>query len=226
MADDASIFGYTFRDRGLLATALTAPACRMSRPETADNQRLEFLGDAVLNLLAADRLYAEAPNVAEGALTVRRARLVSTATLCAAAARFGLAARLRLNHGAAPLDPHAKTLADAVEAVLGAVWLDGGLAAARAVFDALDLPAAVRESGVLDNPKGTLQERAQAMVPPRHPHYRRLAVAGTSDKPVFTVEVSVDGIGSAVAQGGSVRAAETAAAAKLLASSREQPIAR
>lgn len=217
MAGDGEIFGYTFRNRDLLATALTTPACRMSMPEVADNQRLEFLGDAVLNLLAADRLYVEVPDAAEGALTVRRARLVSTATLCAVAARFGIAGRLRLNQGAAPLDAHAKTLADAVEAVLGAVWLDGGLAAARAVFEALDLPAAVRESGAFDNPKGRLQERAQAMVPPRHPRYRRIAVAGTSDKPVFTVEVAVDGVGTAVAEGGSVRAAETAAAVKLLA---------
>ena len=92
----------------------------MSEPTAHDNQRLEFLGDAVLGFLAADRLYAEFPHEAEGPLTVKRTHLVSSAALCAAAERLGLAAHLKRNRGAAELPRNSKTLADAIEAIIGA----------------------------------------------------------------------------------------------------------
>jgi len=160
--------GYEFRNPALLAEALTTPSFRMSEPTAHDNQRLEFLGDAVLGFLAADRLYAEFPHEAEGPLTVKRTHLVSSAALCAAAERLGLAAHLRRNRGAAELPRTSKTLADAIEAIIGAAWLDGGLAAAKAVFDALELEVNA-EAGVWSgNPKGDLQIKTQAMTPPRH----------------------------------------------------------
>ncbi len=212
-----SIFGYRFTNPGLLDTALTTPAFRMTNPDAQDNQRLEFLGDAVLDLLAADQLFAEAPAEKEGSLTVRRTRMVSTPALCAAATRLGLAPLLKRNTGAAPLAANAKVLADAVEAILGAAWLDGGLPAARRVFAALELEANAEGRAWSDNPKGDLQIKAQAMIPPRHPAYELLDTKGKAHAPVFVVRVSVDGLGSATAEAGSRKEAESAAAAKLLA---------
>ena len=81
------IFGYTFKNGELLEEALTTPAYRMEVPGAKDNQRLEFLGDAVLGMLSAERLFAEFPGEQEGPLTVRRAQMVCAGALCEAAAR-------------------------------------------------------------------------------------------------------------------------------------------
>jgi ribonuclease-3 len=210
------IFGYLFKNPALLDEALTTPSCRMENPSVRDNQRPEFLGDAVIGLLAADALYASCPGAPEGELTVKRTQMVSTGALCAAARRLDLAARLHLNRGAAPLPASSKTLADAVEAVIGAAWLDGGLAAARQVFDALML-ADDADAGVASNPKGDLQIWAQALTPPRLPVYTCVGVAGKVHAPVFTMRVSVDGAGEAQARASSRREAEALAAARLLA---------
>lgn len=212
------LFGHEFADSRLLDEALTTPSYRMNSPESRDNQRLEFLGDAVLGLLAADRLYAAEPGEAEGSLTVRRTHMVSTSALCAAAARHGLKALLRRNRGAAELPDDSKTLADAIEAVIGAAYLDGGLEAAREVFDALELTDASAAGEWSGNPKGELQVRSQAMLPPRRPVYTLKRVSGEDHCPVFEVEVAVEGLGSAVASAGSRHKAECAAAAALLAS--------
>ena len=210
------LFGYEFADGSLATRALTTPSRRMDDPLAEDNQRLEFLGDAVLNFLAADRLYRRAPDEKEGALTVRRTRLVSTAALCRAAERHGLAGMLVRNRNAAELPRNSKTLADAIEAVIGAAWLDGGLAAAETVYDALELDAAgdAERDG---NPKGALQVLAQSFAPPRHPAYRLVATAGKAHAPVFTVEVEVEGLGVARGTAGTVKEAEARAAAELLA---------
>ena len=210
------IFGYKFADEGLLEEALTTPSYRMDFPNAHDNQRLEFLGDAVLGLLAAERLYGEFPNEPEGPLTVRRTHMVSSAALCDVAARFGLAARLRRNRNAADLPRNAKTLADAVEAIIGAAYLDGGFAAAKQIFEALELNANAAESEWSGNPKGELQVRAQAMKPPRHPVYELLNTSGKAHEPVFTVRVTVDGMGSATASARTHKQAESLAAAQLL----------
>lgn len=212
-----SIFGYAFRTPALLREALTTPSYRMDHPGEKDNQRLEFLGDAVLGLLAADRLYAELADAAEGSLTVRRTHLVSSAALCAAAVRLGLAARLRRNKGAEPLPNDAKTLADAVEAVVGAAWLDGGLPAARAVFAALALESAADEARWVRNPKGDLQIFAQGLVPMRRPVYTLVKTDGKAHEPLFTVRVGVEGVGEAEATARTRKAAEAEAAARLLA---------
>ena len=218
MDDFQSAIGYRFRDAGLLDEALTAPAYRMDRPEATDNQRLEFLGDAVLGLLAAKRLFSAFPADPEGRLTVRRSRMVSAAALCEAADRIGLAAHLRRNRAAQPLPSGSKTLADAVEAIIGAAYLDGGFEAADAVFGALGLEknmnAPVEAWGA--NPKGELQVRAQAQKPPLHPKYELLKTEGSAHEPLFTVRVSVEGFGEATASAHSHKEAESLAAATLL----------
>ena len=210
------IFGYEFANGALLEEALTTPAYRMDVPDARDNQRLEFLGDAVLGFLSAERLYAEFPSEEEGPLTVRRTHMVSSAALCAAAVRLGLAARLRRNKGAAELPPTSKTLADAIEAVVGAAYLDGGFDAAKRVFAALELDANADEGEWSGNPKGELQVRAQALKPPRHPVYELLKTEGKAHEPVFTVRVTVDGLGSATASARTHKQAEALAAAQLL----------
>ena len=113
------IFGYAFKNDALLEEALTTPSYRMTCPKAKDNQRLEFLGDAVLDFLAADQLFASCPGDSEGPLTVKRTHMVSAAALCEAAARSDLAGRLRRNKGASPLPAGAKVYADAIEAILG-----------------------------------------------------------------------------------------------------------
>jgi len=210
------IFGYEFKNEELLVEALTTPSYRMDCSDAADNQRLEFLGDAVLGLLSAERLYAAFPKEQEGPLTVRRTHLVSSAALCEAASRLGLAARLRRNRHAAELPQNSKTLADAIEAIIGAAYLDGGFAAAKQVFDALALTERAVEDEWSGNPKGELQVRAQAMKPPRHPVYELLNTAGKAHEPVFTVRVTVDGMGTATASARTHKQAESLAAAELL----------
>ena len=210
------IFGYTFRNAALLEEALTLPSYRMNHPEAHDNQRLEFLGDAVLELLATDQVYDECPDEQEGPLTVRRAHMVSTAALCAAADRLGLVPLLRRNSNATRLAKNSKTIADAVEAVMGAAWLDGGFEAARQIFSALDLNAHANDQNLSTNPKGELQIRAQALTPPHKPVYTILDRKGPQHLPTFTVKVEVDGIGAETAQAHNLREAEAFAAAKLL----------
>src|SRR5699024_3599607 len=123
--------GYAFRDSRLLRQALTHPSYAL-RNHAQDNQRMEFLGDAVLELCVSRELYARCPQMQEGQLTRRRALLVCEATLAAAARALGIDGALRLDHGEELDGGRGKDsiLADAMEAVLAAVYLDGGLDAA------------------------------------------------------------------------------------------------
>ena len=137
--------------------------------------------------------------------------------LAEAAERIGLTRFLKRNAGASPLPPHAKVYADAMEAVMGAVWLDGGLDAVRGVFARLDLPIGESLNEWGDNPKGRLQVLAQAKKPSRRPVYKVDSVSGPPHRPIVTVTVSVSGVGKATATAGSQRRAEIEAAARLLA---------
>ena len=213
------LLGHVFRNPALAEAALTTPAFRMDHPGASDNQRLEFLGDSVLGFLAADRLYATSVHDTEGELTVSRTHMVSTAALCAAANRHGLIALLRRNKGAEELPRNSKTLADTVEAIIGAAWLDAGLEGAREVFDTLGLRP---DSPETENPKGDLQILTQALMPPRQPVYELLSKTGKPHAPVFTVRVHVEGCGEETAVASSRREAESRAAAALL--SRLRPL--
>lgn len=208
--------GYVFKDAALLERALSTPSVRMVHPDAKDNQRLEFLGDAVFGLVSADAVYAAHPEEQEGLLTVRRTHLVSGAALAAAAEELGLRKWVRRNEGAHEIPPHAKVLADALEAVMGAVWLDGGLEAARGVFARLALPFGEKFNEWEANPKGYLQLKAQSCRPARRPVYEVVSVSGAAHAPVVTVRVSVTGLGSAEATAISKSAAEVAAASALL----------
>jgi ribonuclease-3 len=208
-------FGYVFAQAGLCYAAVT------HRSAGADhNERLEFLGDSMLNCGVARLLYEAHPEADEGALSRLRATLVSGETLAQIAAELGLGEHLRLGPGELKTGGfrRASILADALEAILGAIFLDSGFDAAAAAVARIigprlsDLPAA----DTLKDPKTRLQEALQA-----HglalPVYTLIAAAGDPHLQSFTVSCEVPVLGvSAVGEGGSRRRAEQLAAAKLL----------
>ena len=208
------MFGYAFSDARLLDEALTTPSYRHDFPDAKDNQRLEFLGDSVLGFIAAARLYGGHPDEKEGVLTVRRAHMVSSAALCEAAAKHGFAGKLKRNRSAGELPEDSKIIADAVEAVVGAAYIDGGVPAAEKIFDSLGLMEYAKESGWNGNPKGELQVRCQARGV--MPVYELVNVSGKAHEPVFTVKVSVEGVGSATASAGNRKKADFLAAGQML----------
>jgi ribonuclease-3 len=144
-ADLEARLGYRFADPARLEQALTHPSYAHEHPGAAANEALAFLGDAVLGLVVAEALHREAPRAGPGPLTQRRAALVSGRALAAWSGALGLGAALRLGRGEDLAGGRAREsiLASALEAVLGAVYLDGGLEAARAVVARLGAPARV-----------------------------------------------------------------------------------
>jgi ribonuclease-3 len=209
--------GHAFADPTLLERALTHASVGGGAGKTRDNEILEFIGDRVIGLLAAERLAELYPQAPEGELTVRLHGLVNRDACARVARRMGLGPALRLAGGETKTGGREKDsiLGDACEAVMAAVHLDGGLAVARAVF--LELWAEEFESAATQSrdPKTALQEWAQGQGKSL-PAYVVLARTGPDHAPVFTVEVAVDGLAPAVAEGHSRRDAEKAAAAALL----------
>ena len=195
--------GYTFADRRLLATCFTH-ASYASEHGCASNERLEFLGDAVLDFLVADELYA-AGGASEGEMTARRIRYVAAQPLAEAVRRAGLDAFLP--HVGAPGE---KAVSSLFEALSAGIYLDGGLDAARAFVRAKLLVAADSEP----NYKGDLQEWLQARGLPTAA-YETHSREGATHAPLFTVRAAGGGE-SAVGRGGSLRAAQKDAAKKLL----------
>ena len=212
--------GWRFRDRTLLRTALTHPSVAADA-ETAPptNQRLEFLGDAVLGLILSQVLYERYPAYEEGRLTKARARLVNRRTLAERARALDLGAHLVLSAGEERLGGRQRSsaLADAYEAVLGALYLDAGLEVTRAFV--------LREFGPLlaqleslpwpDNPKGELQELLQAGSS-HPPEYRLVSVSGPDHARVFECAVWHEGQELGRGKGPSKKAAETEAALEAL----------
>ena len=149
--------GYTFRDEALLRRALTHPSAGRE-----DNQRLEFLGDAVLQFIMSEKLYAAHPDEREGALTHRRALLVCEAAQSPIARELGIGEALRMDRGEELTGGREKpsVLCDAMEAVLAAVYLDGGMEAAKGVVERC-WPDEEEVSRPLQDAKGALQEELQ-----------------------------------------------------------------
>jgi ribonuclease-3 len=184
---------YRFRKKILLEAALTHPSFRYENPGVeSDNQRLEFLGDAVLGLLAADLLTGKNPQANEGELTRLKSSITSGSALTGAARALGLSSHLRLGKGEAASGGANRdsNLEDALEALLGAVWLDGGLKAARKFFERNIFHALEKAEPVIENPKGMLQEYAQKKGYPA-PVYQVLESSGPDHARHYRVEVSV-----------------------------------
>ena len=216
----SEIAGYRFRDDALLLNALTHSSYlheHTAEADARDFERLEFLGDAVVDLVVGEELFRRFPDATEGELTALRAALVSSAALADVGRRLGLPERARLGRGEEDTGgrQRAGLAASLYESVVGAVYLEGGLDEARQVVrrtmgDAIAATATLTRR----SPKAALQEWAQAE---RHPlpMYRTLSVTGPEHRRDFVVEVAVAG-NVAQGTGPSKRAAEEAAAQKLL----------
>jgi len=211
--------GYRFKKTALLEAALTHPSYRYENLEvSADNQRLEFLGDSVLGLLAADALTKNNPEAAEGDLTKMKSALASGTALAKVAATLDLGNYLLMGRGEAANGgaERESNLEDALEALLGAIWLDGGLKAARKFFDRHIFQPLESAEPTLLNPKGTLQEYAQQQGF-GIPDYQVVEESGPDHDRRFIVEVTVSTFGFR-GEGRSRREAEKHAAEKAVRS--------
>jgi ribonuclease-3 len=207
--------GYKFRNPLLLAEALTHPSLRHeTQQHHFDNQRLEFLGDAVLQLVMTEHLYGHFKNEAEGQLTKLRSRLVSREALTVHAATLELGRYLMMGREEASGGRERNsTLADAFEALVGAIYLDSDLATARRFIleqAGQDL-AQIVEEPIDINPKGHLQELLQA-ISPRSPAYEVVSKSGPEHEKTFVVRAVWEGIELGEGTGRSKKQAETAAA--------------
>lgn len=212
--------GYRFRKKKNLELALTHPSFRYEKDDVSeDNQRLEYLGDAVLSLIAAEYLFTNNPDAKEGDMSKLRSFLTEDRKLAEIGRSINLGDFLRLGHGETLNggSERASNLADAMEALIGAAWLDGETKAVKRIFNRVFLPVLEElqngESSV-GNSKGDLQEYAQrngATIPV----YRTVSVDGPEHDRRFTVSVTVCGK-TGLAESTSRRKAEQLAAEKLL----------
>jgi len=215
--------GFRFSDPALLRDALTHTSYVNENPEqgATDNERLEFLGDAVLDFLVAEELYRRYPAAREGELTAMRAALVQTHTLARVSSRLHLSHHLFLGRGeeASGGRERPANLCAALEAVIGATYLDHGLGEARQLVHRLlgDALASLGETKAMRDPKSLLQEQVQAR---SHltPVYRTVSESGPDHAKQFVVEVLVGDQVLGCGRGSNKQAAEQAAARAALES--------
>ena len=205
---------YRFSDKALLETALTHRSVTQN-----NNERLEFLGDAVLGMVIAEELFKRFPDANEGELSRLRASLVKGETLAEIALSFELGDVIRLGQGELKSGGFRRKsiLADAFEAILGAIYLDGGFDSCRNIIlkhfsSRLD---AVSPETAQKDPKTRLQEYLQANQQAL-PGYEVVDIAGEAHAQTFTIECQVEGVQTVRAQGSSRRKAEQAAAEMIL----------
>ena len=217
--------GYTFRDESLLDLALTHPSVAHEKGAPLQhNQRLEFLGDAVLQLVLTRALYEKFPTFDEGPLTKARAKLVNRRTLAERARHVGMGQQLILSRGEELHGGRERpsALADAYEALLGAIFLDAGFEAARE-FILRHFQAAfggLLVIPILENPKGELQELLQS-VSPEAPQYHAVSATGPDHDRLFECTVHHGGVELARGCGKSKKTAESEAALAALNTLRE-----
>lgn len=210
---------YRFRDRGLLEHAMThtSRANEDVSGGVTDNESLEFLGDAILGFLVADMLFHEFPACNEGQKSKMKASLVSTATLARQAERLALGDHLLLGRGEEKTGGRKKQalLADSYEALIAAIYLDGGIEHARAFIarELRPLLVELRDGGSAggQDHKSALQEHVQSHNQPL-PEYRLAGTSGPDHRKVFQVDVVLNGQTIAQGSGGSKKEAEQEAA--------------
>lgn len=211
-----SLIGYTFSNAKLLEEAVThASLAKKLKHEVPSNQRLEFLGDAVLQLTLSEVLFRLWPNADEGTLSKGRSRLVSTLALANMARRMGLGRFLKMDRGEESNGGRDRDsiLADAFEAITGAVYLDGGIGAGQELVKRLFEPdlAELQAQPEDQNPKGRLQEKLQSLNR-EAPTYHVLESSGPDHDRSFVVEVRWNGRVLGRGVGRSKKEAEAAAA--------------
>lgn len=215
-----SKIGYHFSNQLLLAEALTHPSLAYeSKKPHFDNQRLEFLGDAVIQLILTDKLFNDFPGEAEGRLTKLRSQLVSRPALCAYAKEIGLGSYLLLGKGEKATGGRKRpsNLADAFEALIGAIYIDGGFEPARDFLFNNFLESIERtiHEPEESNPKGELQETLQA-ISPVSPTYTVISQEGPDHEKLFVSEVTWESITLGTGKGSSKKESEMAAATEAL----------
>ncbi len=215
---EASI-GYVFNDRDLLVTAFThVSSLGSTRNRIESYQRLEFLGDHVLGLIVSDMLYRAFPKADEGELSKRLADLVRKESCADVARSLGLTEAIKLGPvgAGAALRLRKSVLGDICEAVIGAIFLDGGYGAADTFVQTNWADRMLKPARPLRDPKTVLQEWAQGRGLPT-PLYREISRTGPDHDPQFKVAVELPGIPPAEGVGGSKRIAEKHAASAMLA---------
>jgi len=218
-----AVLGYQFRNRELLRRALTHRSSIYEKTSTrspnADNEQLEFLGDAVLGLIASDVLVARHPAFPEGQLSKRKAHLVSASHLYSVAMRLKLGDYLLLGRGEELSGGREKKalLSNGLEAVIAAVYLDGGFESAKqlVIHHILDAAPAGEEAVQVTDYKGALQEMAQALKLPQ-PRYSIIEERGPEHAKTFLVEVQVGPEWASRGDGPSKKSAGQKAAQKIL----------
>lgn len=213
-----AVLDHRFADRGLLREALTHASALAPEAEAAESyQRLEFLGDRVLGLCVATLLFKAYPSADEGELAQRYNQLVRGQTCAEVARDWQLDQAVVLGSGESQSGGRlrAAILADVCEAVLGAVYLDGGFAAAEKLIESAWGPRMRMAARPVRDAKTTLQEWVQARGEPT-PSYREIGRSGPDHAPHFTVKVEVSGLEPGQGDGGSKREAEQNAARAVL----------
>jgi len=209
--------GYVFQDKELALRALTHSSFGDGRRKTPDYERLEFLGDRILGLMTAEKLFFMSTEK-EGALARRLNALVRKETCARIARHIGIGDALLLSPSEERQGGRDKNsiLGDACEAIIGAIYIDGGFSAAQAFYDIHwkdDIEAVTNKS--MKDPKTALQEKA-SVANKSLPIYTTLNRSGPDHKPLFVIQVEVEGIGQATGTGKSKKDAERFAATHLL----------
>ncbi|MEZ5924388.1 MAG: ribonuclease III [Hyphomicrobiaceae bacterium] len=209
--------GHRFKRKALLEQALTHASAREGNGAAPDNERLEFLGDRVLGLVIAEVICEQFPEASEGDLARRFNRLVRRETCAAVATEIGLGPHLVMSVSEHGSGGRAKSniLADACEALLGALYLEAGFEKTRDVIRALWSDHIDGATAVRADPKTALQEWAQS-IGPDLPQYKEVKRAGPQHAPSFTAEVRIKGQDPAAGTGPNKRQAEQAAAKAML----------
>ena len=212
--------GYRFRKKKIIDEALTHRSYRFEHEDVEfDNQRMEFLGDAMLGAVIAAYMYEKFQDRPEGALTSFRSQIASGKTLGHIGKSLDIGKYLKIGKGEEASGGRKRTsnLADALEAVIGAAYLDGGLKAVEKIYKKVFLPYAENINGDIwaDNPKGKLQEHCQRYWK-QSPIYRIVSTKGPPHAMIFTVEVEIPDGQTALGGGRSKREAEIYAAMAIL----------
>lgn len=219
LAELEAALGYTFTSADLLVLALTHPSMARTRAERDQtNQRLEFLGDRVLGLVVAGMLYEAYPGEEEGAMARRHTALVRRETLARVAGDLNLAVFIRMaaSEEESGGRENAAILADTCEAIIAAIFLDGGLGSAEAFIRQRWQDLMAEDLKPPKDAKTALQEYAQSKAM-NLPQYKEISRDGPPHSPIFTIEASIDNEEAVTGTGSSKRQAEQMAAEELLA---------